>query len=101
MLAVKGPYTSKPRPWVVVQNDAFPHTNSITLCPFTHVLLEDAPLLRIPVEPSSINGLDAPSQIQVDKVSTVRRTDINREVGTLEEPTMQQLADALKFFLSL
>jgi hypothetical protein len=41
-----GPYTGKPRPSVIVQEDRFQATNSITLCAFTTDPTE-APLLRM------------------------------------------------------
>lgn len=100
-LSVKGPSTSKPRPWVVLQSDHFLHTNSITVCPFTHVILPEAPLLRIDVAASAVNGLEVRSQIQVDKISTVRRIDISRDIGRLEDRYMRALEEAVRCFLGL
>jgi mRNA interferase MazF len=45
------PYAGKPRPAVIVQEDRFEGTNSITLCAFTTDPTE-APLLRLLVEPT-------------------------------------------------
>jgi mRNA interferase MazF len=42
-------YAGKPRPVVIVQDDAFDATDSITICAFTTDPTE-APLLRLPVE---------------------------------------------------
>jgi len=33
--AARGPYTGKPRPVLVIQDDSFDATASITVCPFT------------------------------------------------------------------
>ena len=44
-------YAGKPRPAVIVQDDAFEGTASVTICPLTTFLL-DAPLIRLAVEPS-------------------------------------------------
>jgi mRNA interferase MazF len=43
-------YTGKPRPAVILQDDAFDGTASITVCPFTTHLV-DAPLIRLAVIP--------------------------------------------------
>jgi len=44
-------YASKPRPAVILQDNAFDATASITLCPITSQAV-DAPLMRLPIEPS-------------------------------------------------
>ncbi len=49
-------YAGKPRPVVIVQDDAFDATDSITICAFTTDPTE-APLFRLPVEPNERNGL--------------------------------------------
>lgn len=100
-LAVKGRYTGKPRPWVVIQSDDFLETDSVVLCAFTHVLIPDAGLLRIDVAPSEANGLRVPSQIQVEKIATVRRGDLNERVGRLEDPHMRRLEQALRNIMGL
>src|SRR5262245_32175083 len=58
-------YAGKPRPVVIVQDDRFGETNSITICVFT-TDPTDAPLFRIAVEPSATNGLAAVSRLMVD-----------------------------------
>jgi mRNA interferase MazF len=58
-------YAGKSRPAVILQDDAFDATASITICPFTtHAV--DAPLMRLPVEPSAWNGLRAASHLMSD-----------------------------------
>ncbi len=51
-------YVGKPRPVVIVQDDSFDATNSITIRAFTTDETE-APLFRLPVEPNERNGLRA------------------------------------------
>jgi hypothetical protein len=46
----------KPRPAVILQDDRFDMTDSITVCAFT-TDPTDAPLFRLPIEPSRRNGL--------------------------------------------
>ena len=50
-------YAGKPRPAVIVQDDVFDPTASITICPLTTHLV-DAPLIRLVVEPSERNGFE-------------------------------------------
>jgi len=49
-------YTGNPRPAVIVQEDRFDQTSSITLCAFT-TDPTDAPLLRMLIKPTDRNGL--------------------------------------------
>lgn len=60
----------KPRPIVIVQDDRFDATSSVTICAFTGDPT-DSPLLRLVVEPSEANGLERVSRLMVDKVTTV------------------------------
>ena len=101
LVAAKGTYTSKPRPWIVVQSDAYFATDSVILCALTHVLVENAGLLRIDVMPSDRNGLRLACQLQVEKVATIRRSDLGRRVGRLEDEMMEQLSSALADLMGL
>lgn len=49
-------YAGKPRPVVIVQDDSFDSTASITVCAFT-TDGTDAPLIRLLIEPARDNGL--------------------------------------------
>lgn len=90
----------KPRPALVVQADPFDALPTMTLLPLTSEL-HDEDLIRINVEPDAENGLERPSQIQVDKATTVRRTKLGARIGTLDEGTMQRVDEALGRFLGL
>src|ERR1700733_4916723 len=63
-------YVGKPRPVVIVQNDRFDATNSITICAFTTDSRE-APLFRLLVLPNERNGLRAACRLMVDKITTI------------------------------
>jgi len=93
-----GDYTSKPRPVVVLQDDRFDATDSMTVCVFTTDATE-APLFRILIEPNERNGLDAPSRIMVDKITTVRKTRLGSRVGRLDEEDVVRLNQAVLVFL--
>ena len=62
-------YAGKPRPAVVIQDDRFDATGSITICVFT-TDPTDAPLFRVAVDPTPANGLVVSSRAMVDKITT-------------------------------
>lgn len=94
-----GSYTGKPRPAVIVQDDHF-DTDSVVLCPFT-TDPADAPLFRLLITPDSGNGLEQPSRIMVDKVTTVRRSRLGSKVGVLDDANVLRLNRALVVFLGV
>ena len=98
--AARGPYTGKPRPVVILQDDRFDATASITVCPFTTNPVE-APLVRLPINPSETNGLDQPSQLMVDKVTTVPRSRLGDRLGKLRDEELIALNRSLIVFLGL
>ncbi len=99
--AVGGPdYAGKPRPVVILQDDVFDVTRSVTICPFTTATTE-APLMRLPVEPSEDNGLRVASQLMVDKITTVSRTKLETRVGRLADEDLVRLNRAAIVFLGL
>ena len=93
-------YTGKPRPAVIVQEDRFESTSSITLCAFT-TDPTDAPLLRLLVEPSDRNGLAGASRLMVDKITTVPKSRLGKRVGKLDDEDVVRLNRALTVFLGL
>jgi mRNA interferase MazF len=99
-VAGAGDYAGKPRPAVIVQDGRFDATRSVTLCALTTNATE-VPLIRPLVEPTSRNGLQEPSRIMVDKVTTVRRPKIGRLVGVLNTEDLVRLDRALAVFLGL
>ena len=100
-VASSGVYAGKPRPAVVVQGNRWLQGHpSVTLCPLTSTLL-DAPLVRIPVQPSGPNGLQKPSQLMADKLFTVPTAAIGAPVGHLEATVLAELDLALRSWLEL
>lgn len=93
-------YAGKPRPVAIVQDDRFDATSSITICAFTSDPT-DAPLFRLRVEPSDANGLDMPSRLMVDKVTTVPKAKLGKRIGRLATEDMVRLNRALMVFLGL
>lgn len=93
-------YTGKPRPVLVVQDDRFDATDSVTICPLT-TNTTDAPLLRIPLQPNAYNGLTNPSHIMVDKITTIPRSKIGQRIGKVSTTEMLQLERGLLVFLGM
>lgn len=93
-----GVYANKPRPALVVQDDRFDATDSLTVCPFTSTEV-DAPLLRIPVVADEENGLGQDSYLMVDKITTIRRSNARSVVGRLEATAMVEFERRLLVFL--
>ena len=87
--------TGKLRPWLIIQNNEFLHSGqTVTVCMVTTGSFNSN--FRLPVMPSEVNGLDAPSQIMVDKVMTLRRSAIRQVIGDLEAVTMRSVEEALR-----
>jgi len=93
-------YAGKPRPAVVLQDERFDDTASVTLCPLT-ISPTVAPLFRLPVEPSAINGLRRDSRLMVDKLTTVPKSKIGARLGRLDDEDLVRLNRALVVFLGL
>jgi mRNA interferase MazF len=93
-------YAGKPRPVVVVQDDSFDATSSITICAFTTDETE-APLFRLPVEPNERNGLSAACRLMIDKITTVPKSKIGAHIGRLDDEDILRLNQAILVFLGL
>lgn len=98
--AVRGPYTGKPRPVVVLQDDRFDATTSITVCPLTTSTVA-APLARVPIEATDTNGLGEVSRLMVDRVTTMPRENLRTRLGRLSDEDVVRLSRAVIVFLGL
>jgi mRNA interferase MazF len=94
------PYAGKPRPVVIVQEDRFVATSSITLCAFT-TDPTDAPLLRMLIERTDRNGLSSASRLMIDKITTVPKARLGERIGKLNDEDVVRLNRALTVFLGL
>ena len=93
-------YAGKPRPVVIVQDDSFDATDSITICAFTTDPTE-APLFRLVVEPTERNCLRSICRLMVDKITTVPKSKMGTRVGRLDDEDMVPLNRAMAVFLGL
>lgn len=93
-------YAGKPRPVVIVQDDDFDATESITVCPITTYETQ-APLFRLQVEPNDRNGLRVTCHLMVDKITTVPKSKMGTLIGRLDDEDLLRLNRALLVFLGL
>jgi mRNA interferase MazF len=93
-------YTGKPRPVVIIQEDRFDATNSVTVCALTTDPTE-APLIRLRVDPDDRNGLREASSLMVDKITTVPRSKLRERIGRLADQDMVRLGRAIVVFFGL
>ena len=97
-----GVYAAKPHPVVIFQDDLFDATSSVTVAPMTSTLL-DAPLIRIRIAGGDgrLSGLDHDSDVMVDRLTTVRRSNVHARVGRLTAEQVAEVERAMMAFLGL
>ena len=95
-----GGYAGKPRPVVIIQDDRFEATDSVTVCSLTTDPTV-APFIRLSVEPDDRNGLERASHLMVDKIVTFPRSRLRDRIGRLAGSDMIRLERALVVFLGL
>jgi len=95
-----GVYATKPRPALIVQDDVFDRTDSVTVLPLTSVEI-DAPLLRIRIGAGGLSGLEKDSDVMIDKLTTVRRQNVAARIGRLSASQLAEVERAMLVFLGL
>jgi mRNA interferase MazF len=99
LVVAPGDY-GKARPALIVQSDLFGDHPSVTICLLTSHL-QPTPLFRYPLEPTPANGLQAPSQIQIDKMMTLPRAKLGTVIGSLPDRQMQEVTRLLALWLGM
>ena len=98
--AARGAYTGKPRPVLIIQDDRFDATSSVTVCPMTtHVV--DAPLLRIAIPANDLTGISTASWLMVDKITTMPKENLRTRLGRISEEDLLVLGRSLVVFFGL
>lgn len=93
-------YAGKPRPVLILQDDLFADTASITICLLTsHDAGAD--LFRPAIEPTPGNGLLETTYAMADKVTTVPRARLRRRIGRLSPNAIAAVNRAVMLFLGL
>ena len=98
-VVVSGDY-GKPRPALIIQDDAFDEHPSVIVLPLTSEL-HDAPLFRITIDPGKSTGLKKRSQAMIDKTITVPREKLGEKIGSVDRATLAAIGDALRVFLGM
>lgn len=93
-------YASKPRPVVIVQDDAFTTRDSIVMCLIT-TDATDLPVCRVPVDPTTENGLRATSRLMVDKVTTEPKSRLGQHIDRSADDDLIRLHRSLLVFVGL
>jgi mRNA interferase MazF len=93
-------YAGKPRPAIILQDDVFDATASVTVCPLTTHQV-DAPLIRLAVEPSERNSLRSTSHAMIDKITTVSKKKLEYRIGRLSDEDIVRINRAIVVFLGL
>lgn len=100
-VAAGGPeYAGKPRPVVILQDDRFDATESVTVCGLTTTRVR-ARIERIPIEPTPENGLRVPCDVMIDKIVTMPRRKLGRAIGVLSPADMSRVSVSVVVFLAL
>lgn len=92
----------KPRPALVIQSDHFDgdRTGTVTVLLISGTLV-DAPLIRLTVQPDVKNGLRKTSQIMVDKIMSVKRSNLRDPFGRLDDEMMLSVTRSLAVFIGI
>lgn len=93
-------YAGKSLPVVIVQDDAFSDTDSVTICAFS-TRDTDVPIFRLLVAPNARNGLRSRCRLMVDKITTVPKSKLGEQIGKLDGGDMLCLNKAMLVFLGL
>ncbi|MDQ2949824.1 MAG: type II toxin-antitoxin system PemK/MazF family toxin [Acidobacteriota bacterium] len=91
---------SKPRPVLVIEDEAGSFTETVTVALITSDLLR-RPAVRVPITPSASNGLRIPSEVMVDIIQTLPKQRQGRVIGNVDAVTLRQVDAALRLHLGL
>jgi mRNA interferase MazF len=94
-----GTYSSKPRPSVIIQSVGFEDFDSITIIPITTVQVDSE--FRILLEPSNENGLESPSFVMIDKLTTIKKTALGDKIGHVDEVYRELIEGKLLHFIGM
>lgn len=90
-----------PRAGVIVQADLFNESHAtITICPLTDVIGGET-LFRVAISPQEHTGLSVECEVQVDRITSVRRHRIVKVIGHASPTRMEQVDQALRRWLNL
>jgi len=92
----------KPRPAVIIQGDTLNAASAAsTIVALMTSHLRDAPLLRLTIEPEVSNGLEKTSQVQTNRIVTIRTEKIGIKIGKLNDQQQVELNRLLALAIGL
>ncbi len=99
-VAMQGDF-GKPRPALVLQSDVFSDIHATVTIALISSEIVQAPIFRLDIEPNETNGLSRPSQVQIDKIMSIRSEKIGSVIGELNDVMMVRVNRALALWLGL
>jgi mRNA interferase MazF len=99
-VAAPGDY-GKPRPAVVIQDDVLNRDARSTIIALMTSHLQDAPLLRLNVEPTADSGLKVVSQVQVNRLLSLPSNKVGSPIGRLSDREIVELNRLLAVVIGL
>jgi len=99
-VAIQGDF-GKPRPALILQSDVFSDIHATVTVALISSEIVQAPIFRLDIEPSQANGLARPSQVQIDKIMSIRSEKIGSVIGELNDVMMVRVNRALALWLGL
>jgi mRNA interferase MazF len=99
-IALQGDF-GKPRPALVLQSDVFNDIHATITVALISSSLVQAPIFRLDVTPNKQNGLSKESQIQIDKIMSIRKERIGAVIGEIDESILVRVNRALALWLGL
>ena len=99
-VAMQGDF-GKPSPALVIQSDVFNDIHATVTVALISSDLVQAPIFRLNVVPDVENGLNKESQIQIDKIMSVRKERIGSTLGQLDDMMLVRVNRALALWLGL
>jgi mRNA interferase MazF len=98
-IALQGDF-GKPRPALVLQSDVFNDIHETITVALISSRLIQGPIFRLDIAPSKLNGLSKDSQIQMDKIMSIKK-EIGSVIGKIEESLLVRVNRALALWLGL
>ena len=95
-----GTYSRKPRPVLIIQDDIYATELSVVVLPLTTVL-RDVNLTRYRLTPHPDNGLLQESDVQIDKITALRRDQLSARSGRVDARSLIEIERLLILFLGI
>jgi mRNA interferase MazF len=99
-VAMQGDF-GNPRPALVLQSDVFSDIHATVTVALISSNLMQAPIFRLDIDPDESNGLTKPSQVQIDKIQSIRIEKIGAIIGELSDVMMVRVNRAMALWLGL